>query len=258
MVKVIPAPHSLHGATPEMIQAGHELAKKLGTGFHIHVAEEPFEVKQVMEETGGLRTVEFLDKLGVADETMTIIHGVWLEPHEIELLGERGSSLAYCPSSNMFLADGITDIPKMMEQKVLIGLGSDGACSNNRISVFEEMRMVSLLQKAKTCDAMCLNYKDAFDMGTKNGGTLLDLPVGEIKAGFHADFVGIRLEDLSMQPLSESNEQLLPNIVYSMQPGAIEKVVVNGKTTVDGGVIKTIPEPEILAKVKKIMKEIGA
>lgn len=258
MVKIIPAPHSLHAATPEMIQAGHDLARKLGTGFHIHVAEEPFEVKQVMEEQGGLRTVEFLDRLGVVDETMTIIHGVWLEPHEIELLGARGSSLAYCPSSNMFLADGITDIPKMMASKVLIGLGSDGACSNNRISVFEEMRMVSLLQKAKTCDAMCLNYKDAFDMGTKNGGKLLGLPVGEIKAGLQADFVGIKLNDLSMQPLSESCEQLLPNIVYSMQPSAIDRVVVNGKTTVDGGMVKTIPEGEIIAKVRDIMKEIGA
>lgn len=258
MVKVIPAPHSLHAATPEMIQAGHELARRLGTGFHIHVAEEPFEVKQVMKEQGGLRTVEFLDKLGVVDESMTIIHGVWLEPHEIELLGARGSSLAYCPSSNMFLADGITDIPKMMASKVLIGLGSDGACSNNRISVFEEMRMVSLLQKAKTCDAMCLNYKDAFDMGTKNGGKLLGLPVGEIKAGLQADFVGIKLNDMSMQPLSESCEQLLPNIVYSMQPSAIDRVVVNGKTTVDGGTIKTIPEAEIIAQVRKIMNEIGA
>ena len=121
MVNVIPAPHSLHAASTDMVLAGHELAKELGTKFHMHVAEEPF------------------------DDTMVIIHGVWLKPEEIKTLGAKGGGLVYCPSSNMFLADGITDIPLMMKSGVRIALGSDGACSNNRISVFEEMRMVSLL-----------------------------------------------------------------------------------------------------------------
>lgn len=215
MVTILPAPHSLHAATPEMIQAGHALAKELGTCFHIHVAEEPFEVEQVKKEHGGLTTIEYLDTLGVVDEHMVIIHGVWLKPEEIELMGKRGAKLAYCPSSNMFLADGITDIPKFVESGVLIGLGSDGACSNNRISIFEEMRMVSILQKAKTCNAMCTNYQQAFDMGTKNGAHLLELNTGELKAGKMADFVGINLRDLSMMPLSESLERIFkPGILY--------------------------------------------
>lgn len=257
MVTILPAPHSLHGASTEMIQAGYELAKELDTGFHIHVAEEMFQVEQVKAKFGGLTQVELLDKLGVVDERMTIVHGVWLKQSEIELLGERGSSLAYCPSSNMFLADGITDIPAMMKNKVMIGLGSDGACSNNRISVFEEMRMVALLQKAKTCDAMCVNYKDAFKMGTENGGILLGLPIGKIEVGYKADFVGIKVNDMSMQPISESGEQLLPNIVYSMQPTAIAKVVINGRLTVDHGTNLIISEEEVIHKVQKIMREIG-
>lgn len=256
MVTVIPAPHSLHAASVQMVQAGHKLAKELGTCFHIHVAEEPFEVEQVKEEHNGLTPVELLDKYGVVDESMVIIHGVWLKDSEIKLLGERGAKLAYCPSSNMFLADGITDIVNMMKSGVKIGLGSDGACSNNRISVFEEMRMVALLQKAKTLDAMCVNYKDAFKMGTEDGGELLDLPVGKIEAGYKADFVGVNMNDMSMQPISESAEQILPNLVYSMQPTAIEKVVVNGRLTVNGGKLNTVPEGEIVKKVQRIMKEI--
>lgn len=256
MVTVIPAPHSLHAASVEMVQAGHKLAKELGTCFHIHVAEESFEVEQVKEEHNGLTPVELLDKLGVVDESMVIIHGVWLKDSEIKLLGERGSKLAYCPSSNMFLADGITDIVGMMKSGVKIGLGSDGACSNNRNSVFEEMRMAALLQKAKTLDAMCVNYKDTFKMGTEDGGEILQLPIGKIEAGYKADFVGINMNDMSMQPISESAEQILPNIVYSMQPTAIEKVVVNGRLTVNGGKLNTIPENKIVKKVKKIMKEI--
>lgn len=257
MVKILPAPHSLHAASPDMIQAGYELAKELNTGFHIHVAEEMFEVEQIQKEFNGSTPIELLNKLGVLDERMTLVHGVWLKESEMELLGERGASLAYCPSSNMFLADGITDIPKMIKNHVAIGLGSDGACSNNRISVFEEMRMVALLQKANTCDALCVNYKEAFKMGTENGGIILGLPIGKIKEGYKADFVGIKMNDMSMQPLSKSGEQILPNIVYSMQPTAVEKVIINGKLTVDQGKNLTVSEEEVIALVQKTMREIG-
>ena len=255
MTTILPAPHSLHAASLKMIQAGHKLAKELDTCFHIHVAEEPFEVEQVKKEYN-LTPVELLDKIGVVDERMVIIHGVWLKDSEIELLGKRESKLAYCPSSNMFLSDGVTDIVKMMKSGVTIGLGSDGACSNNRISVFEEMRMVSLLQKAKTLDAMCINYHDAFAMGTENGGKILGLPVGSIAPKYKADFVGISFNDMSMQPISKSLEQILPNIVYSMQPTAISKVVVNGRLTVNEGHINTIPEDQIIKKVQKVMSDL--
>ena len=213
MVNIIPAPHSLHAASTEMILAGHELAKEFGTKYHMHVAEEPFEVEQVKKEHGGLTPLEYLDKIGVVDDSMVIIHGVWLKQQEIQNLGSKGGGLVYCPSSNMFLADGITDIPLMMKSGVKIALGSDGACSNNRISIFEEMRMVSLLQKAKTCDALCVNYLQAFEMGTKNGADLLGFSTGSMEEGYDADFTGIDLNDLSMMPISENLEQVLPNIV---------------------------------------------
>lgn len=257
MVNILPAPHSLHAATPEMIVEGHKLAKELGTCFHIHVAEEPFEVEQVQKEHGGLSTIEYLDTLGVVDESMAIIHGVWLKPNEIELLGAKKGKLIYCPSSNMFLADGITDIPAMIKAGVLIGLGSDGACSNNRISVFEEMRMVSILQKAKTCDAMCINYKQAFDMGTKNGAEILGLSTGELKEGNCADLVGIDTDDLSMLPMSSNLEQMLPNIVYSMEPQAIKEVVVNGSYSVKNGELVNMQETELKEMVRNTMKRLG-
>lgn len=256
MVSIVPAPHSLHAATIDMIQEGHRLAEKFGCKFHIHVAEEPFEVEQVKKEFGGLTPIEVLNKYGVIDESTVIIHGVWLKESETELLGAKGGNLVYCPSSNMFLADGITDIPLMRKSGVRIGLGSDGACSNNRISIFEEMRMVALLQKAKTCDAMCLNYNDAFRMGTMDGAKLLDLKAGKLEAGYAADLVGIKLSDMSMQPVSEDYEQVLPNIVYSMQPSCIREVVVGGKATVKEGKLCAFSENEVIAKVKETMHRL--
>ncbi|WP_311406804.1 amidohydrolase family protein [Liquorilactobacillus uvarum] len=253
MVTVIPAPHSLHGASPKMIQAGHKLANELGTKFHMHVAEETFEVDATIQKHDK-RTVEFLNELGVVDQSLVIVHGVWLEENEVKLLGNRHASLNYCPSSNMFLADGVTNIPRMVNNNINISLGSDGACGNNRISVFEEMRMTALLQKAVTRDALCVKCKQAFDMGTKNGGQQLDLDVGEIKEGQLADFVGIDLNNFSMNPLSDDLEQMLPNIVYSLQPDAISTVIVNGEETVKNGNLVKVSEKAVLRKVNDTMK----
>lgn len=258
MVNILPAPHSLHAASPEMIQAGHALAKEMGTKYHIHVAEEPFEVEFVKREHEGLTPVEFLDKIGVVDERMVFVHGVWLKESEVDLLGDRKANLAYCPCSNMFLADGVTDLPHMMRVGINIGLGCDGACANNRNSIFEEMRMAALLQKMHTLDAVCVNYQDVFRMGTENGARLLDLETGVVACGKKADFVGISLDDLSMQPASPSGEQFLPNLVYAMQPTAIRRVVIGGRTTVSDGRFRTLSEEYLLEKIKETLDYLRA
>ena len=132
------------------------------------------------------------------------------------------------------------------------------ACSNNRISVFEEMRMVSLLQKANTCDAMCINYEQAFAMGTKWGGELLELPIGEIREGCKADFVGVDLNDFSMMPLGKDLEQMLPNLVYSMEPTAVKMVVTDGKITVRDGSLTGVADEVVREKVRETMKMLEA
>lgn len=255
MVKVIPAPHSLHAASIEMVQAGHRLAKELNTRFHIHVAEEPFEVEET-KAAFGLTPIETLNKIGVLDETMVAIHAVWLTESDIQLMGMRKAKLAYCPSSNMFLADGVTKIPDLMSAGVVVGLGTDGACSNNRTSVFEEMRMTALLQKVSTLNATVLSAHDVFAMGTMNGKALLDLPVGAIEAGYYADFAGIDLRDLSVQPLGSLQEQLLPNLVYSMQPHAIAQVVVGGIEQIKDGRRAGMSEEKIYNCLQNLLEKL--
>lgn len=252
MVTICPAPHSLHGASPDMIQAGHRLARELGTRYHIHVAEEQFEVEAVQREYG-CRPVELLERLDVVDESMLAIHLVWLDEREIEILGSRGAKLAYCPSSNMFLADGVTPLPDLLRARVLAGLGTDGACSNNRNSVFEEMRMAALLQKVHRLDATALSARKALEMGTCDGATVLGIAAGRIAPGFHADFVGIAVQDLSLQPAPVPTSALLPNIVYAMQPRAVARVVAGGKEVVRDGKLQTVLEDEIVRKVEAVV-----
>ena len=254
MVTVMPAPHSLHAASPEMVQAGHQIAVDFDTKFHIHVAEEPFEVEGVQKQFGR-RPMELLQDLGVLDDRMIAVHCVWLDDHEKQLMAAAKAGLAYCPSSNMFLADGVTDLPALLHNGVTVGLGTDGACSNNRNSVFEEMRMAALLQKVHTCNALAITGREALEMGTVAGGRLLGLPVGRIEPGCCADFTGVDLEDLSLQPLYEDYEQLLPNLVYGMQPSAIDKVVVQGRQTVEGGRLLGVPEPVVVDSVRRLMQK---
>ena len=163
---VQPAPHSPHGASPAMIRAGWEVAESENTPFHIHVAEGRYEGERTLKEHGAT-PIRYLDRLGVLGPRMIGVHCVWLDDEEVALMGARGAALSYCPSSNMFLGDGITRIPEMLRAGVRIGLGTDGGCTNNRHSVFEEMRMTSLLQRVRLLDGTALPAEHAFAMGTQ-------------------------------------------------------------------------------------------
>src|SRR2546422_7864716 len=169
---VQPAPHSPHGASPEMIRAGWEIAETEATRFHIHVAEGRYEGERTLREHGAT-PIRYLDGLGVLGPRMIGVHCVWLDDEEIALMGARRAALAYCPSSNMFLGDGITRVPELLNAGVRIGLGTDGGCTNNRLSVFEEMRMTSLLQRVRLLDGVAIDAVTAFGLGTRSGAEIL-------------------------------------------------------------------------------------
>jgi 5-methylthioadenosine/S-adenosylhomocysteine deaminase len=253
LVSVCPAPHSLHGASGDMIRAGHRLAAELGARFHIHVAEERYQVEECLDQHG-VRPVEWLDRLGVVDESLVAVHLCWVSPQEIALLGRRSANLAYCPSSNMFLADGVTPVPDLRAAGVRVGLGTDGLCSNSRASILEEMRMAALLQKVHRLDATTVGAQDAFAMGTSEGATALGLSVGRVAASMPADFVGIDLHDLSMQPAPHPERALIPNAVYASQPSAVRRVIVGGREVARDGHLLTVPDEEITARVRRTVQ----
>jgi 5-methylthioadenosine/S-adenosylhomocysteine deaminase len=247
MVTVIPAPHSLHGASVEMIKAGAALAEAHDTVFHMHVAEGKYERQMVLEKHGH-PPIAFLDTLGVLNHRMVGIHCVWLDDNEIQLMAQQKAGVSYNPSSNMFLGDGIARIKDMMDAGVVISLGTDGGCSNNRASIVEEMRMTSLLQKVVHCDAAATTAEQMFALGTRNGGKNLNLPLGRLETGCTADFTVIDLDDLSMQPRQNAHK----NMVYSMTPSAIRATFVAGRKIYEMGEILTVPEGRIVEKVQAV------
>jgi 5-methylthioadenosine/S-adenosylhomocysteine deaminase len=249
-VVVQPAPHSPHGASPEMIRAGCEVAQAGDTRFHIHVAEGRYEGERTLREHGAT-PIRYLDGLGVVGPRMVGVHGVWLDDGEVALLGARGAALAYCPASNMFLGDGITRLPELLDAGVRVGLGTDGGCTNNRLSVFDEMRTCSLLQRVRLLDGAALAAETAFALGTRSGAELLGLEAGTIAPGRLADLVAIDLGHLSLQP----RHDLLKSIVYAMSPAAVTDVWVHGRRVVEDRRLTTISEEELVAGVAALTKE---
>ena len=249
LITVQPAPHSPHGASPAMIRAGWEVAEAADTRFHIHVAEGQYEGARTLKEHGAT-PIRYLDRLGVLGPRMIGVHCVWLDDDEIALMGRRGAALAYCPGSNMFLGDGITRIPEMLRAGVRIGLGTDGGCTNNRLSVFDEMRTCSLLQRVRLLDGTALSAGTAFDLGTRSAAEMLGLEAGVIAQGRLADLVAIDLGHLSLQPRND----LLKSVVYAMSPEAVTDVWVHGRHVVAGGRLATLDEGELVARVAALTK----
>jgi 5-methylthioadenosine/S-adenosylhomocysteine deaminase len=250
LVTVQPAPHSPHGASATMIRAGWEVAETEDTKFHIHVAEGPYEGERTLKEHGAT-PIRYLDKLGVLGPRMIGVHCVWLDDAELTLMAERGAGVAYCPSSNMILGDGITRITEIKAADMLVGLGTDGGCTNNRLSVFEEMRMAALLQKVRHLDGTRLPAEQAFAMGTRDGARLLALDVGELAPGKPADLVAIDLEHPSLHPPTD----LVKSVVYAMSPQAVTDVWVHGRRVVERQRPTTIDLSELMERVRRLTRD---
>jgi 5-methylthioadenosine/S-adenosylhomocysteine deaminase len=250
LVSVQPAPHSQHGATPAMIEAGAGCARDAGVPWHIHLAEEQYQVDQSLERFGA-RPLHAVAALPVDLSQMIAVHGCWFDATERAVLAERGGSLAYCPGSNMFLGDGVTDLVDLVARGVPVGLGTDGGCSNNRVSVFDEMRTAALLQKVHRTDGQAIDAETCFALGTRTAGQVLRLPIGRIAPGYRCDLVALDLGDPSLWPV----QALEKNVVYSLSPRAVSDVVVDGQEVVAARRLCHVALDEIQARVGELTRE---
>jgi 5-methylthioadenosine/S-adenosylhomocysteine deaminase len=250
LTTIQPAPHSQHGATPAMIEAGAGCARDAGVPWHIHLAEEAYQVDDSLTRFGA-RPLHAVAALPVDLGQMIAVHGCWFDASERALLAERGGALAYCPGSNMFLGDGVTDLVDLVARGVRVGLGTDGGCSNNRVSVFDEMRMAALLQKVNRTDGQAIDAETCFALGTRTAGEVLRLPVGRVAPGYRCDLVALDLDDPSLWPA----QALEKNVVYALSPRAITDVVVDGQEVVTGRRLSNVPLDEIQSRVAELTRD---
>ena len=249
MVSIQAAPHSLHAAGPETIAVALEAAKSVGAPCHLHLAEASYEVEQVRQRYG-TTPIRLLADEGLLDESLVTIHTVWADDEELDLLAQHRVGVVHCPGANAFLGDGIARVPEMLRRGLRVALGPDGGCANNRQSVFDEMRMASLVAKARLTDGSALGAPEAFRMGTAVGAELLKMPVGIIEAGRRADLVALDLNDLSLQP----PQNLDRHLVHSMQATAIETVMVEGEIVAEGGKLQRLRNSDVISRVAEVTK----
>lgn len=235
-VSVMPAPHSLHGASQALIEGAAELARELGTPWHIHLAEQEQDIAYAIQRYGQ-RPLQCLEQWGILGESTVLVHGIWLDDAEIGLMGRRRAALAYNPLTNMALGDGIARIPALLQQGVTISLGTD---ANLHSSLFAEARAVEYLQRVKDLSMGCVpDARLLMSMLHVNGGKNLGLPVGQLEPGFQGDFLVIDPEHPTLLPAiwqDPLETAMLNQILFSMVPQeAIQAVFVSGDKVVENG-----------------------
>lgn len=216
---------SIFNNTDECFLRTKEMADKYGTGIHMHISETNVEAEWSKENLG--RTpVEHLAHLGILDKNLLGVHCVWLTDHELDLFAEYGVKVSHNPAAAMRYL-GFAKIPEMVERGIPVSIGTDGAPSNNRMSIVDEMWLTSLIHKGRTLDCTVLPAHEILDMGTIDGARCLlwDDEIGSLEVGKKADLVVINPDTANMLPVHD----VVINIVTAMKTENIESVISDGK-----------------------------
>ncbi len=224
------APHSPHGASEAMVESAVATARELNTHLHIHVAEGQYE-RDAMLKSQNLTPVQWCHRLGALGPRSLAVHAVWADEQDLDILRDTGTAVVHNPGSNMILGDGIAPVVSMLKRGIPVLLGTDGGCTNDRHSIFDDMRMAALLQKVRWTDSSVIDAAQVFSMGTAVGSRALGLNGGRLLPGEPFDAVTVKLDDPSLLP----GPVTLGHLVYALADTAIQDVYVQGRRVIQQG-----------------------
>lgn len=241
---VIPAiaPHAPYTVSTADLLKVKTLADKLNAPVIIHVAETEKELSDISKQYGA-RPVEYLNKIGFLNNRVIAAHTVHITDAEIDILKNKNVGAAHCPQSNMKLASGVAPITQMLLKDVAVGLGTDGAASNNDLNLWEEMDTAAKLQKVFMKDPKVLSAEEAFEMATIRGARALHLEnkIGSLEAGKFADIVIVDADSLNQTPYYN----VYSSLVYAAKAGDVRTVIINGKIVMRDKNLLTLNESAI-------------
>mgnify|MGYP000196813896 CR=1 FL=1 len=242
------APHAPYTVSDKTFEKVVVYAEQLGLGIHTHLHETRDELKQ-SEAEFGVRPIQRLAGLGLLGPGFLAAHGVHLLPGEIELLAEYGCHIAHCPSSNLKLGSGIAPVSALLKNSVNVGLGTDGAASNNRLDMFAEMRLAALLAKGASEDPTSLPAHQALEMATINAARAMSLDdkIGSIEIGKKADFAAVKLSDLASSPCYDP----ISHLVYTCGREHVTHTWVAGELRYSNGLYANIEPMELKENIQK-------
>ena len=237
------------GCTADTMRRTYDLARQWGVGTHIHVAEVRREIEMSLESTGR-RHIEWLADLGVLGPDVQLVHSVWLDDGEIDLIAASGAVVVHCPVSNMYLASGVARVPEMRRRGIPVALATDGPGSNNSQDMLETLKAACLLQKVANLDAMALLPEDAVWMACRGGAAAFGQPelIGSLEVGKKADVVLVDLNTPFAMPVHKPVSALVYNAGY----GSVDTVIVDGKLLMRGKKVLCVDEEALLAEARQV------
>jgi 5-methylthioadenosine/S-adenosylhomocysteine deaminase len=248
-------PHANYTLNAEQLAATRAAAMELGVPISIHVSESPFEL-QYSQDTYGMPSIELYESIGFFEGPTIAAHVVWPTKEEIPILAERKVGVIHNPTSNMKIASGISPITEMLDAGVRVGLGTDGAASNNDLDMWEEMRLASLLQKVDRMNPEVIPATTVLGMATSGGATAIGLgdTIGSLEVGKRADLIQVAFEDVHHVP----TYNVISHLVFVSDEQDVASVVVDGEILMREREMLTIDTSRVAAEASALAARIQA
>ena len=230
-------PHANYTLNAEQLADTRRAATAAGVPVSIHMSESPFEL-EYSKRTYGTTSIELFDSIGFLDGPTIGAHVVWPTENEIRILAERKVGVIHNPTSNMKISSGISPVTEMLNAGVLVGLGTDGAASNNDLDMWEEMRLASFLQKVDTMNPTALSASTVLRMATSGGAEAIGLrdKVGALEVGMRADVIQVGFDDVHFVPTYD----VISHLVYVADEQDVASVTVDGRLLMRDGEFLTV------------------
>jgi 5-methylthioadenosine/S-adenosylhomocysteine deaminase len=257
---IIPAiaPHAPYTVSEQHLRAARAFSDRTGVPIVIHIAETKKEVDDSVKAKGA-SPVAYLEQIGFLNERVIAAHVVWPQGTDTAILQRRGVGVVHNPQSNMKLAAGVAPVPKMIADNVLVGLGTDGAASNNDLNMWEEMDTVAKLHKVFSGDPKVISAQQAFELATIRGAQALhlDKEIGSLETGKRADLLVIDRDTLNQIPIYN----VYSDLVYATKASDVETVIINGRIVMRNRRLLTLNETTVKNDARafrdKIIKSLG-
>jgi len=230
-------PHSLTTVGEEYLREFVPEALEDDLSMHFHANETRDEVTPIVDEYG-MRPLAYADDVGLLDGDTYVAHGVHVDDSEIDLLAETDTGVAHCPASNMKLASGMAPVQDLLDAGVTVGIGTDGAASNNDLDMFDEMRDAAMLGKLAADDASAVDAGTVVEMATANGAELLGFDSGRIEAGANADLAVIDLDAPHLTPAHD----LVSHLAYAVHGSDVRHTICDGEVLMRDRTVEVFDE----------------
>jgi 5-methylthioadenosine/S-adenosylhomocysteine deaminase len=249
------APHALYTLDGPTLKAARDLSRRYGVPTLIHLAETRDEVKTAQERLFP-SPVAYLDSLGFFGPGVLAAHGIYVSEPEMALLKSKGVGVSHNPESNMKLASGTAPVTAYLRAGVALGLGTDGAASNNDLDMFEAMRMASFLQKLATNDPSVVSAQTAIDLATIGGARAMgmDRQIGSLEVGKRADLIVVSMSAARQTPVYDP----VSHLVYVTRGDDVRTTIVNGKVLMRDRKVLTLNEDAILREAREWGEKVRA